>query len=93
MVEIDFCKLISLVRPMEGHIPAMALCAECIKFACRMLSVRGASEQPWNNAAAARLGCLKERMGKRLLEFVVLHAACNGGRMARVDAFALMRVG
>ena len=93
VVGSDLCKLVSFVSLMEGQISVAALCAVCIRVACRMLNVRRASEQPWNNAVAVRLRCLKERLAEGLLEFVVLHAACDEGKIVRVDAFTLMRVG
>ena len=93
MVGSDLCKFISFASLMGGHISAAAPCAICLRVACRVLNVRRVSEQQWNNAVAVRLGCLKERVGEGLLEFVVLHAACDESKRVRVDAFTLMRVG
>ena len=65
----------------------------CIWVARRKLTVRGVGEPQWDDAVAMGLGCFKDRVGEGLLEFVVLRAARNKSKIARVDAFTLMRVG
>ena len=96
VVESDLCKLISFVSLMEGQVSAAALCAVCIKVACRMLKVRGACEQPWKGhvvmaamvgfATLTRLRCFKERDGVRLLMFVVLRGLWDEIETVRLDA-------
>ena len=94
LVGSDVCEFIFFASLMGGHISAAAApCAICVRVAYRMLTVRRVSEQQWNNAVAVRLGCLKERVGEGLLEFVVLHAACDESKIIRVDAFTLMKMG
>ena len=64
-----------------------------IDSAFGMLSVCGPRGQPWPTDAAAKLMCCEERMGVKLLLFVVLHGEWARSEHVRVDDVSTIEVG